>query len=224
MADILLKRVSRLISSNLSHWLAALERSCPEQAYTQAMAEVDSLADSIRHEFGQVSASKYQADKQRQQLQQQHRRLAMPLTQAVDSQRDDLAQTIIAEQLQLESQIQSIAVQLRTLSDRENELNTFLKALSAKQYELRSELDLVREHSQQQDIPHGPFSNTTAPLGSIIGDSHLTPVHSQQLAELEQLSQEQQIAERLAATKAQRQHTTAEPAAADVARPRNHEH
>ena len=124
----------------------------------------------------------------------------------------------------LESQIQSIAVQLRTFSDRESELNTFLKALSAKQYELRSELDLVREHSQQQDIPRGPFSNTAAPLASVVADCHLAPLQAQQLAELEQLSQEQQIAERLAATKAQRQHTTAEPAASDTAGPRNHEH
>ena len=98
----------------------------------QAIREIDEAVDDVRTELTQTVANKHLANSRLMQINQKLDDLAGKIELAVAENRDDLAETAISQQLDMEAQVPVLEHQIAELSDAEKELEGYITALQAK--------------------------------------------------------------------------------------------
>ncbi len=220
MTEGIAKRVGRIISGSINAIVDAVEDAAPEVIMSEAIREIDGAIDDVRSELGKVIASKHLSTKKLAEKNASHEDLTAKIEIALAENRDDLAETAISNQLDIEAQIPVLEHTIADCGDREKELEGYLTALQAKKREMIEELKNYREalgsatksspgesQSGQSNIDRSVdqatsafdrvLSKQTGLTGTKIADAQ----NASKMAELEQLARKNRIKERLAAMK-----------------------
>ncbi len=218
MSETLTRRVGRLVSGGFHAVLDAAENLSPEAVMNESIREVERAIDDVRAELGKVLAQKHLSAKRLAEEGNRHESLSEHIQTAVAAGRDDLAQAGIAEQMDIEARLPILENSIADCAAQEKELEGFIAALQAKRREMQQ---AVQDWKQLQHASAESGAVSGSPLGSIArkveqsgnsfervlqrnGGLALEGQNRQaaQIQELEELSRNNRIAERLAALKA----------------------
>ena len=220
MSETLSRRVGRLVSGGFHALIDAAENLAPEVAMNESIREIERAVDEVRAELGKVLAQKHLAAKKMADESNRHEAIDANLQAAVDAGRDDLAEAGIAEQMDIEARLPVLENTIADCAAQEKELEGFIAALQAKKREMQQQLQDWR--AAQQSVGAGKAAGGNgSDLNRIARDAEKSgnafdrvmgrqnSVHSStdaaqlaKLKELEDLSRNNRIAERLAALKA----------------------
>ena len=220
MSETLSRRVGRLVSGGFHALIDAAENLAPEAVMNESIREIERAVDEVRAELGKVLAQKHLAAKKMVDESNRHEAIDANLQAAVDAGRDDLAEAGIAEQMDIEARLPILENTIADCAAQEKELEGFIAALQAKKREMQQQLQDWR--AAQQSMSTGKTAGGNgSDLNRIARDAEKSgnafdrvmgrqnSVHSStdaaqlaKLKELEDLSRNNRIAERLAALKA----------------------
>ncbi len=220
MSETLSRRVGRLVSGGFHALIDAAENLAPEAVMNESIREIERAVDEVRAELGKVLAQKHLAAKKMADESNRHEAIDANLQAAVDAGRDDLAEAGIAEQMDIEARLPVLENTIADCAAQEKELEGFIAALQAKKREMQQQLQDWR--AAQQSMGTGKTAGGNgSDLNRIARDAEKSgnafdrvmgrqnAVHSStdaaqlaKLKELEDLSRNNRIAERLAALKA----------------------
>ncbi|HHX2505182.1 TPA: PspA/IM30 family protein [Neisseria subflava] len=220
MSETLSRRVGRLVSGGFHALIDAAENLAPEAVMNESIREIERAVDEVRAELGKVLAQKHLAAKKMADESNRHEAIDANLQAAVDAGRDDLAEAGIAEQMDIEARLPILENTIADCAAQEKELEGFIAALQAKKREMQQQLQDWR--AAQQSMGTGKTAGGNgSDLNRITRDAEKSgnafdrvmgrqnSVHSStdaaqlaKLKELEDLSRNNRIAERLAALKA----------------------
>ena len=220
MSETLSRRVGRLVSGGFHALIDAAENLAPEAVMNESIREIENAVDEVRAELGKVLAQKHLAAKKMADESNRHETIDANLQAAVAAGRDDLAEAGIAEQMDIEARLPVLENTIADCAAQEKELEGFIAALQAKKREMQQQLQDWR--AAQQSMGTGKTaSGNGSDLNRIARDAEKSgntfdrvmgrqnAVHSStdaaqlaKLKELEDLSRNNRIAERLAALKA----------------------
>ena len=220
MSETLPRRVGRLVSGGFHALIDAAENLAPEAVMNESIREIENAVDEVRAELGKVLAQKHLAAKKMADESNRHEAIDANLQAAVAAGRDDLAEAGIAEQMDIEARLPVLENTIADCAAQEKELEGFIAALQAKKREMQQQLQDWR--AAQQSMGTGKTaSGNGSDLNRIARDAEKSgntfdrvmgrqnAVHSStdaaqlaKLKELEDLSRNNRIAERLAALKA----------------------
>lgn len=220
MADTLRTRVSRVIAGGAHALLDKIEDAAPVAMLEQSVREVDQVTDDVRAELGRVVANRHLAQQQHLHLNKEHDELSASLATALTGNRDDLAKVAIARQLDIEAQLPVLEASLGQLSQEEKELTGFVDALMGKKREMEKairDFEASRRTAENAMTRQGsPGSNTQSRVdaaqsafdrtyqrqtGLDAAGRGATLEQAARLRELNEMSRENKINERLAALK-----------------------
>lgn len=216
MTEKLISRVTRIISSSFHSLVDSLENAAPEDIMSESIREIEEAIHDIRSELGAVVAKKHLAEVKLREERQKHDRLNQQITIAVHENRDDLAETAIAGQLDIEARIPVLEAAIEAAVNQENELGNYIRALLSKKREM------TEQRLQLKEIPgkggtSGAFSSDApktieqkaasaeSAFVRVIENATGLPGHrtlserksAAQLAELEEIVRQSAIKERL---------------------------
>lgn len=220
MSETLSRRVGRLVSGGFHALIDAAENLAPEAVMNESIREIERAVDEVRAELGKVLAQKHLAAKKMADESNRHEAIDANLQAAVDAGRDDLAEAGIAEQIDIEARLPILENTIADCAAQEKELEGFIAALQAKKREMQQQLQDWR--AAQQSVGAGKAAGGNgSDLNRIARDAEKSgnafdrvmgrqnSVHNStdaaqlaKLKELEDLSRNNRIAERLAALKA----------------------
>ena len=220
MSETLSRRVGRLVSGGFHALIDAAENLAPEAVMNESIREIERAVDEVRAELGKVLAQKHLAAKKMADESNRHEAIDANLQAAVNAGRDDLAEAGIAEQMDIEARLPILENTIADCVAQEKELEGFIAALQAKKREMQQQLQDWR--AAQQSMGTGKTAGGNgSDLNRITRDAEKSgnafdrvmgrqnSVHSStdaaqlaKLKELEDLSRNNRIAERLAALKA----------------------
>lgn len=220
MSETLSRRVGRLVSGGFHALIDAAENLAPEAVMNESIREIERAVDEVRAELGKMLAQKHLAAKKMADESNRHEAIDANLQAAVDAGRDDLAEAGIAEQMDIEARLPILENTIADCAAQEKELEGFIAALQAKKREMQQQLQDWR--AAQQSMGTGKTAGGNgSDLNRITRDAEKSgnafdrvmgrqnSVHSStdaaqlaKLKELEDLSRNNRIAERLAALKA----------------------
>jgi len=220
MSETLSRRVGRLVSGGFHALIDAAENLAPEAVMNESIREIERAVDEVRAELGKVLAQKHLAAKKMADESNRHEAIDANLQAAVDAGRDDLAEAGIAEQMDIEARLPILENTIADCAAQEKELEGFIAALQAKKREMQQQLQDWR--AAQQSMSTGKTAGGNgSDLNRIARDAEKSgnafdrvmgrqnSVHSStdaaqlaKLKELEDLSRNNRIAERLAVLKA----------------------
>jgi phage shock protein A len=152
MNESISSRVGRIISGSLNAIVDAVESAAPEAVMQEAIREVDGAIDEVRVELGKVIASKHMASTRLMSENQKHTDLAEKLELAIKEGRDDLAETAISTQLDIEAQIPVLESTISDMAAKEKELEGYIAALKAKKNEMQNELEQFQQAQKEASV------------------------------------------------------------------------
>jgi len=220
MKESITGRVGRIISSSVNALVDALENVAPHLVMEEAIREVDGVLDEVKTELGKTISQKHLAEQRLASQRKRHVELSQQAQLAVDKGRDDLAEAAIAQQMDIEVQIPVLEQAVGAASSQEKELEGYINALKAKRREMREELTRFNESRKSAathedggaSAPGVSIADKVEKAGSafdrIMEKNSGLPSgrrdmgNEAKLAELEELSRQNRIKERLAAFKA----------------------
>lgn len=219
MSETLSRRVGRLVSGGFHALMDKAEDLAPMVAFNENVREIEQAIDEVRAELGKIVAQKHLATKKLADENARHEQLNESIVTAVNLGRDDLAQVGIAEQIDIEARLPVLENTIADSSEQEKELEGFIVALQAKRRELMTAIEnyqkTVATQSQGQGVNTGSNLDKIAQkaekatnafdrvMSRQTGFNHSTNANSnaQGLKELEELSRNNRISERLAKLK-----------------------
>ncbi len=152
MSEGLSRRVGRIISGGLNAILDAVEDTAPEAIMEQSIREIDDAITEVRDELGKVIAAKHLANKKLSDKNSEHEGLTDKIEIALGEGRDDLAETAVSHQLDIEAQIPVLEQSITEAADKERELEGYVAALQARKREMKAELQHYRQAYQATRI------------------------------------------------------------------------
>ena len=219
MAETMARRVGRLISGSFNAMVDAVEGASPETVMEEAIREVDRAVDEVRAELGEVIAGTHHANKRLADETNKHTELGKKIELAVKEGRDDLAESAIAHQMDIEAKIPVLEAAIEDGKANEAELEKYVAALKAKRREMEEELDTFRSAKSESSVTtngspkgsdvDGKVDKASAAFDRVMGNATGVPGMSspedrksaKDLAELDDLARKSAIAERLAKIK-----------------------
>lgn len=222
MSENLVSRVKRLVSGGVNSLVDAVEDATPETVMKEAIREIDTAIDQVRDELGRIVANKHLANTRLMDANSRHEELTESIGLAVSEGRDDLAEAAVARQLDLEAQIPILESAIKDASSEEAELEGYVAALQARRREMESDLAAYRQSRSATNggpgnAPDGgsrataeraaenaenAFNRAMRGASGMPGVDPADRETSARLAELEKLSRDNRVKERLAAIKA----------------------
>jgi len=221
MSESLRQRVGRLIAGGFNSLVDSIENAAPETVMEQAIREIDTATNEVRKQLGMVEAQRHLTSKRLAEDGELHDRLSEQARLAMKEDREDLAETAVSKQIDLEAQIPVLEGRLADLADEKTRLEGYISALVAKKREMRDALADYR-HSQRQssqaggsdaDAPESPSAESRAERATdafdrvfqretgLSGTSGTGTDEQARLNELEELSRNNRVQERLAKLK-----------------------
>lgn len=215
-------RVGRIISGSINALVDAMESAAPEVVMEEAIREVDGAIGEVRTELGKAEAARHLAASRLEEERRRFDELGANIELAVREGRDDLATAGIARQLDVEAQLPVLEQTIADAGAKVAELEGYVQALQAKKREMKDEL---ARYAEARRTTLAGTSGGGAALGEDsvavrvekaesaferileretgIGDvARPDAEQAARLAELDELSRNNRIAERLAALKA----------------------
>ncbi|KUJ83014.1 hypothetical protein AWR36_010765 [Microbulbifer flavimaris] len=217
MKEGLVKRISRIISASANALVDSVENATPQLVMEQAIREIDDAIAEVRDQLGKAEAAKYLSSRTLNDENTRHASLAEQIEVAVDQGRDDLAEAAIAKQMDIEAQIPVLEKAIADTDGEIKELNAYISALQGKKREMREQLrEFVRATEHEANGATGgqggssratadKVEQATGAFNRIMEGAGVPTAESSadatKLAELEELSRNNRIKERLAKIK-----------------------
>jgi phage shock protein A len=224
MSEGLGARVKRIIAGAFHAVVDSAEQLAPEVVLEQTLRELEGVLEEVRLELGKELANKHLATKRLADENRKHEELEAQLALALREQRDDLAEAVVSKQLDIEAQIPLLESSIIECSEQQKELEGFVAALTGRHREMLEELRAFRESRAQMssgtsstsrgDVSGARLQNTIDRVsnsfnrtmeratGLVRAEGHSSVDTEQKLRELEKLSRDNRIKERLAAAQA----------------------
>ncbi|MBI2256683.1 MAG: PspA/IM30 family protein [Proteobacteria bacterium] len=212
-----LSRIGRVISGMTHAAISAAEQTNPQAVMEQAIREIDAAADEVRVELGKALAEQHRIDARRKELLRERGELDEKLKLAVAQGRDDLAESGIARQLDIEAQAAVLDRLLDDVADRIAQLNQSLDAVNASRREAEDRLKelLQSQRAAAQEAAASPAGHKNGAARKVeraeaviarVSGVPVGPGNEQAKAidELNRLAREQAIQERLAQLKSRK--------------------
>ena len=219
MSETLARRVGRLVSGGFHAILDAAENLAPEAVMNENIREIERAIDEVRSELGKVLVQKHLATKKMADESNRHETLQADIQEALKSNRDDLAEIGIAEQMDIEARLPVLENTVADCAAQEKELEGFIVALQAKRREMQQAVQDWKQ-SQTQAATHGKGRDGST-LNQILRNTEKTanafdrlmgrqtglhmggrdPSQLAKLKDLEEVSRTNRIKERLAQLK-----------------------
>jgi phage shock protein A len=211
-----------VISGSLHAFLDKLEDQAPEAMMEQAIRDVDEVMADVRTELGKATANRHLAQQHHAELNRRHLDWSTNIETAIAENRDDLARAGVARQLDIEAQLPVLETTLADLAREELELKGFVDALLGRKREMQEALASFRASRARMESPAAGPSGVNAAqsrvddaanafdrvyarqTGFSVASQGLSMEHAAKLRELEELSRNNKIDERLAKLKAAR--------------------
>lgn len=224
MSETLTQRVGRLIAGSFHSLVDAVENAAPESVMAQAVREIDAAIADVRADLGTVEAQRHLTAKRLTEESARHETLGEQAAFAVEQGREDLAQAALGRQIDIEAQLPVLESRLAALAEDRVRLEGYVTALQAKRREMHEALDDYRKAMEQKASATGTSTGTSRPGESVhdradragaafdrifqrntgLPGTRGAATDAAQLAELETLSRDNRVAERLAQLKAGR--------------------
>lgn len=216
--DNILSRIGRVMSGMAHAAVDAAEQLSPEATLEQAIREIDGAADELRGALGKVMAEKHRVSARIKELEMERTDLDEKVAKAVSSSRDDLAEAGIARQIDIESQTALLGRVLGDCEERIGQFETTLEAIRASRREAEARLRDLRQ-SREAVAADSVGGRAGGGIGSAQAKveraeavaARLTgvatgpkPENPAVLEELHRMHRKNQISERLARLKANR--------------------
>ncbi|TYT75463.1 PspA/IM30 family protein [Desulfobotulus mexicanus] len=215
MRESIGRRVARLLSASMNSLVTSFENSAPESLMAEAVREMDAVIEEARSELGRLLVQKHMAEKRLGEEKKRYDGLSEQIRVAVSLSRDDLAETGIAEQMDIETIIPVLTASINECLEKEKELEGFIQALQSKKREMRAEMTAFKKSQEKEGFSEAPAKaslDTKAEKAGSLFDRILEnasglpgrgmqTASAAKLAELEELSRKNAISERLAALK-----------------------
>ena len=189
MSETLSRRVGRLVSGGFHALIDAAENLAPEAVMNESIREIERAVDEVRAELGKVLAQKHLAAKKMADESNRHEAIDANLQAAVAAGRDDLAEAGIAEQMDIEARLPVL----------ENTIADCAAQQSAGAGKAAGGSDLNRI-ARDAEKSGNAFDRVMGRQNAV--HSSTDAAQLAKLKELEDLSRNNRIAERLAALKA----------------------
>jgi phage shock protein A len=216
MTDSIFVRVQRVVTGGVGSALDAAERLGGTSVMRQAIRDMDAAIDKARAEADGTRARRLQAAHRLQDCRKQLATLKEQARFALGKDRLDLAEVAIARQLDVETQIASLAKAETEAAASERRLEESAAELKLRRGQMYDELRAFeaaqKAGSSGDDAPGSPdsrlqrraeraqeaFERALDAAGGVSG-GRASPEAAAKVAELEALQKEAAIAERLAA-------------------------
>ncbi|MEA2029685.1 MAG: PspA/IM30 family protein [Campylobacterota bacterium] len=140
MGESMASRVTRLISGSINALIDKAEDISPQIVRQEGIREVETMIDKVKIALGKESVKKLQLQEATQNLTKEYETLTSQIGIALEKEREDLAKSAIAKQIELESQALSKKEALSTLNDNITKLEGYIDALGKKKLQLKKEL------------------------------------------------------------------------------------
>lgn len=222
MSETLTQRVGRLIAGSFHSLVDAVENAAPESVMAQAVREIDTAIADVRADLGTVEAQRHLTAKRLAEESSRHETLGEQATFAIEQGREDLAQAALGRQIDIEAQLPVLESRLTALAEDRTRLEGYVTALQAKRREMNEALEDYRKAMEQRasttatstgssragESVHDRADRAGAAFDRIfqrqtgLPGSRGAATDAAQLAELEALSRDNRVAERLAQLKA----------------------
>lgn len=228
MSESIGRRVGRLVSGGFNAIVDAVENAAPAAVMEEAIREIDDAIADVRAELGRVVANKHLASSRLMEENRKHEEVSDKIRIAVQQGRDDLAETAIAQQMDIEAQIPVLESAISDAGAQERELEGYVRALQGRRREMETELDAFRASRSAREAGAVAVAGGNGAVGASAGsvESRVERAGSAfdrvlrrqggvpgptgagdrktatQLAELDDLARQNRIKERLAQLKA----------------------
>jgi phage shock protein A len=210
MGENIASRVGRLVAGSVNAVVDAAENASPEIVMQQSIREIDGAIAEIRAEMGKAAVSKHMLENRLDSEKQKHQTLSEQATVALNEGRDDLIEAAISRQMDIEAQVPVMEKTLEQTSTHIKEFEGYIAALQGKKREMQEELDLFkkqkRSSSSSSNAAQAKADKAQAAFERVMGTHAPASGHADEakLAELEALTRQNRIKERLEALKAQK--------------------
>lgn len=222
MSETLTQRVGRLIAGSFHSLVDAVENAAPESVMAQAVREIDTAIADVRADLGTVEAQRHLTAKRLTEESARHETLGEQAAFAIEQGREDLAEAALGRQIDIEAQLPVLESRLAALAEDRARLEGYVTALQAKRREMLEALEDYRKAMEQKASATGTSTGTSRPGESVndraeragaafdrifqrqtgLSGTRGAGTNAAQLAELETLSRDNRVAERLAQLKA----------------------
>jgi hypothetical protein len=128
MAETIRTRVGRLIAGFSNAAIDAVEGRDPLMVAEEALREIGRIIGQARNDVGAIDAERYRVTQRQSQLKAERDGLDAKIGTALREDREDLARAGIARQIDIDTQISTLAV---TIADIDERLETAREALGA---------------------------------------------------------------------------------------------
>lgn len=214
MAETIASRVGRLVAGGLNALVDAAENASPEIVMQQSIREIDGVINEIRAEMGKEAVSQHMLENRLVTEKERHESLSDQAAIALQEGREDLAEAAVSKQMDIEAQLPVMEKSLGEATAKMKELEGYIAALQAKKREMQDELEIYRKKKQAEPAsasgttPQVKVDRAKAAFERVMGTG--MPVaagHADEakLAELEALTRQNRVKERLEALKAKQQ-------------------
>ncbi len=224
MSENIVLRVKRLMSGSVNGLVDAMEKGASETVMREAIREVDRAIDEVRSELGRVIAQRHHASRRIALSKSKQDELAEKARFAVAQNRDDLAEAALARQLELEGQIPGFETNVTEAAAKQAELESFVAQLSDRKRDMENELKAFVAARSEAAEASGSSANAEhnrkaaaerrvenaqnafeRAMSSVAGPGLAKADREtvQKLGELDKVARNVNVAERLAAIKAQ---------------------
>jgi phage shock protein A len=145
MSESVAVRVRRIISAGINDLVDAFESSNADGVMREAIREIDRALGDVRSELGRVMVAHRQAARHIELTRSKLAELAPKLAVALAQSRDDLAEAVIARQIDLERQLPVLEASLRDIAAKQVEMEGYIAALNGKKSEMERDLAVYLE-------------------------------------------------------------------------------
>lgn len=208
MKESITSRVSRLISGSVNAIIDKAESISPEIIMKETIREVDSTIDEVKVLLGKETIELRKSKSQLENEKSKYEKLAEQIEVAISEGRDDLAKSAISRQMDIETQIPILEETVSQINENIKKLENYIDALNAKKREMQEELEEFIKINTEQKSSSNIESNVQKAqeafnrVNNIGIDSKYVNNDDAQLAELDKLTRDNRIAERLQSLKA----------------------
>ena len=207
MNENVISRVSRLISGSINTIVDKAESISPELVMKETIREVNSTIEEVKVLLGKETIELKKAQQQLDNEKSKYEKLTDQINIAVKEERDDLAKSGIARQMDIELQIPILEETISQIKENIKKLENYIDALNAKKREMQEELNEFIKINKEQNNSSSIESNmqkAEAAFNRVNGslDSKYVNKDDAQLAELDKLARDNRVAERLQSLKA----------------------
>lgn len=216
MVEGILIRVKRIVTGGVADLVEAMETSQSERVMREAVREVERTIDEARAEAGRVASKRIFASRQVAMTRGKVSELTDKARLALGEGRADIAEALVARQIDLEAQIPVIEAAETDARAEETELLQCLSALQGRKREMEADLEAVvasrrmadregRSGAGRETAPRNAekasaaFNRVAKNASGVAGVAAADHEIAAKLAEFDVALRKRQIAERLAA-------------------------